>query len=245
MNIQQLLDTCNDLLEDFQRLVRGATLPAAGPDNVRIRLTLTIAEQFEAALKLTSAHMSTHAATHVRSMIEARVTMKMLEVETDYIKQLHYEQLRGEKRVYESILADPLIPEDAKLPIRDRLAACKPQFDDLHAAGLRPKRIADDFGSTGLSHFVGPYVMLCNFAHNDLSALLFRHGGVGKIVYKDDDSPQLVQSIFACAVHVLMEATYQLGEIAKLPNGQFESVFTEMNAKWHHILDNPVVQGME
>lgn len=194
---------------------------------------------------LTTAHMSSHAATHVRSMIEALVTMKMLELKSDYVQQMRYERIRGEKRVYEAVLADPHLSDGVKQPIRERLASCKPEYDRLHATGVRPKRIVDEFGAAGLSHLVGPYAMLCNFTHNDLAALAFRHGDERKMVYRNDDSPQLIQAILSSAVQVLMVATYQLGELAAFTDGHFETVFNEMNAHWHTILDQPVVQGVE
>ncbi|MBT2794780.1 DUF5677 domain-containing protein [Paraburkholderia strydomiana] len=241
MNAEELLKISGHILEDLQGLIRGATPPQAGAKNLQLRLVLTIAEQFEATLKLSNAHISTHAATHVRSMIEALVTMKMLEQEQDaYIEQMRYEQLRGEKRVYEAILADSELPEDVKRPIRVRLSTCKPSYDTLHAAGLRPKRIADDFGKTGLSHLVGPYAMLCNFTHNDLSTLAFRHGDKGGMIYRAEDSPQLLTSIFSSALQVVMAATHRFGELAKFADGHFESIFEQMNIKWRRILDDRV-----
>lgn len=241
MDAEELLRINGHILEDLQGLIRGATPPQAGARNLQVRLVLTIAEQFEATLKLTNAHMSTHAATHVRSMIEALVTMKMLQQEqTAYIEQMRYEQLRGEKRVYEAILADTELPEDVKRPIRARLSACKPFFDTLHPAGLRPKRIVDDFGKSGLSHLVRPYAMLCNFTHNDLAALAFRHGDKHRMVYRADDDPQLIESIFSNALQVVMAATHRFGELAKFAEGHFEDGFERMNIKWRRILDDRV-----
>ncbi|WP_277185461.1 hypothetical protein [Caballeronia sp. BR00000012568055] len=81
MTVTELIDTSEQLLEHLQGLIVRSRPPRGGGDRISVGLVLTIAEQFEAALRLTRAQMSTHAATHVRSMIEALVVMKMLDID--------------------------------------------------------------------------------------------------------------------------------------------------------------------
>lgn len=211
---------------------------------MRVGLVLTIAEQFEATVLLANAHMCTHSATHTRSMIEALVTMKMLESDDDYVNQMRYEQLRGERRVYEGILADPNIPNQLKDTIKERYGICNSECEAFRAAGLKPKKISDDLGTAKLLHLVGPYSMLCAFSHNDLAALALRHQGEKNMVYKQDDSPDFVQSVIATALIVLMDATQQFGKIAKFPDDHFDSVFAAMNQKWSTVMDKRVERHM-
>lgn len=63
----QLLKSAEQILEGLRSLIIRARAPLVSPDRLRVSLVLTIAEQFEAMLHLANAHMSTHAATHVRS----------------------------------------------------------------------------------------------------------------------------------------------------------------------------------
>ena len=83
--VAQLLKTAGQILDDLQSLIVRSCPPKGRPDRLRVGLVLTIAEQFEATLRLANAHMSTHSATHVRSMIEALVAMKMLESDVGYV----------------------------------------------------------------------------------------------------------------------------------------------------------------
>lgn len=233
--VAQLLNTAGQILSDLQSLIVNSRPPMGGPNRLRFSLGLTIAEQFEATLQLANADMSTHAATHVRSMIEALVAMKMLESDSAYVDQMRYEKLRGELRICNGILDDPNIPEFLKESIRARHATCNSECKALRSAGHKPKKISDDLGTAKLLYLVGPYSMLCAFSHNDLAVLAFRHQGEKSMLYKQSNEPKLVEAIISTALQVLMDATHQLGMIAKFPNNHFDSVFITMNQRWSSI----------
>jgi hypothetical protein len=154
---------------------------------------------------------------------------------------MRYDKLHGEKRVYEGVLGDPNIPDEAKQPIRNLLDKCLPEFQALHGQKYRPKKISKEFGTTNLSHLVGPYAILCGFSHNDLAVIAFRHQGESSMVYKQEDDPGFVQSVFSTALMVLMDAANQFGQIAKFPDGHFETVFDTMNKNWRTLLDKSVI----
>ncbi|MGF6136475.1 hypothetical protein [Pseudomonas laurylsulfatiphila] len=231
-----LLKVAEQILEDLQSLIIRSRPPLHSPDRLRVSLLLTIAEQFEATLRLANAHMCTHAATHVRSMIEALVAMKMLRSNSAYVDQMRYEKLRGERRVWKGVLADPHIPEHLKAPIREMEVSCESECEVFRARRLKPKKISDDLGTAELSHLVAPYSMLCAFSHNDLAVLAFRHQGERSMVYKQEDKPEFLEAIISTSLMVLMDATDQFGKIAKFPENHFESVFEAMNLKWGEVL---------
>jgi hypothetical protein len=242
ITVAQLLNTAGQILDDLRNLIVRSCPPESGANRVRVSLVLTITEQFEAALHLANANMSTHSATHTRSMIEALVAMRMLESDSGYVDQMRYEKLRGERRVYEGLFADPNISDDLKEPIKERYDICKSECESFRAAGRKPKKISDDFGLAKLWHLVGPYSMLCAFSHNDLAILALRHEGENSMVYKQGDAPELVEAVISTALQVLMDATYQFGTIARFPDGLFDSVFAAMNQKWNTVVDTPVAR---
>ncbi|UVH49164.1 hypothetical protein P0D91_18730 [Pseudomonas sp. CBSPBW29] len=232
-----LLITAKQILEDLSSIIVNSRAPKVGADRLRASLFLTIAEQFEAAFRLAEAQMVTHSASHVRSMIEALVAMRMLESNSNYVEQMQYEKLRGEKRVYDGIFADPNIPEVLKEPLKENYEACKSGCDTFRALGLRPKKISQDLGSEKFCHLVGPYSMLCAFSHNDLAVLKFRHEGQSGMAYKQANDPSLVIAIISAALMVLMNATEQFGKIAQFSGGHFQDCFEAMNEKWGRMLD--------
>ncbi len=163
--------------------------------------------------------------------------MNMLASDSSYVEKIAYERFRGEQRVYKGILGDPNIPDPMKVPIKERADACQLKIDTFRAAGHKPNKITDHFGSAGLSHLAGPYSMLCGFSHNDLAAMAFRHEGDKGMIYRKDDDPKFVKAIMTTAVQVIMAAVHQFGEIAKFPEDVFAGTFLAMNEKWSSILD--------
>ncbi len=240
MNVAQLLIVADKILEDVGALIRQSRAPTGGVGRLQVSLILTISEQYEAVLRLAKAQMITHSASHARSMIEALVTMKMLEIDDSYVEKMRYENLRGEKRVYEGLFADPNAPDDVKAQLEERYNLCKAELGILHSAGYRPKKISDDFGTAQLWNFVGPYSILCAFSHNDLSALAHRHQGGAGMIFKKENSAGTVLAIVSSSVNVVMQATEQLGKVAKFTNENFPEIFERMNVKWSAILNAKV-----
>lgn len=237
LSAKELLDTCERVLDDLQNLIRRSRPPKGGPDRLRVALVLTMAEQFEATLRLARAQMITHAATQVRSMIEALLAMNMLATDPEYVDQMRYEQARGQRRVYEGVLADPHIPTDLKDLIQTAFEACHAECESFRAKGRKPRKISDDFAAAKLWHLVGPYSMLCAFSHNDLAVLALRHIGEKGVAFRQLDDQALVQSVMSTALQVVMDATNQFGQIAKFPDDHFDSLFTAMNQQWRVVLD--------
>jgi len=219
-------------------LVADMRPPAAGgPNRTRVALFLSIVEQLHAAVVLGQCGAITHSAVHVRSMLEALVSMRLLEREQTYSDQMRYEQLRGEKKVYESIIKDDAIPDLEKDAIRGRLTACKAKYDELHAAGLRPRRISEDFGTTGLAQFAGPYAVLCAFSHNDIAVLAARHQGEHTLTLHAPVDPALTATVFSIAIFAAVVAAEAMQHIALFKEGDFEKHFVTMNVIWKAVLD--------
>ena len=170
-----ILDLADQMLRTAQALL-GRMRPAqSAPGRPRCALFLTIVEQYESALHLARTGLVTHSAVYVRSMLEALVSMTLLEQDVGYVDQMHYERLRGEKKVHENALANTTnLPDAQHADLEARLAACKAAFDPLHAKGLRPHVISKDFGKAGFADLAAPYAMLCGFSHNDLFILAYR-----------------------------------------------------------------------
>lgn len=240
MKVAQLLTIADLIFQDLGVLIRQARAPTGGPERVQMSLILTISEQYEAVLILAKAHMITHSASHARSMIEALIAIKMLEIDSDYINKMRYENLKGQKKFYEGLFANPDAPEEIKEQLCEGYSKCKSDFSVLHAEGYRPKKISDDFAATKLWNFLGPYSILCAFSHNDLSVLGHRHQTDEGMVFKQVNSADIVLSIISSSVNVVIQAAGQLAEVAKFTSEDFSEIFERMNMNWRAILSGSV-----
>lgn len=223
------LDIAAELLRTAQSLIGRMRAPLTTPGRPRVALYLTIVEQFEAALLVARASLVTHSAVHVRSMLEALVSMRLLELDVGYVDQMRYEKLKSEKKVYENVLTNPELPTETRADLEARLSACVPEFEALRSRGLKPRVISQDFGRAGLADFSVPYTMLCGYSHNDLAVIAFRHQGNSGMTYRAPMAPEVLLSIMSVAVTVLVAATRPLADIAKFPEGHFEQHDFEMN----------------
>jgi hypothetical protein len=224
------------ILASLQKLIDHMQPPLSGAGRPRVALYLTIAEQFDAALTLAKVGAGTHSAVHVRSMLEALIAMNLLGIDSGYVNQMRFEKLRGEKKLYEGLLSNTGLTEQQRKPLTTKLVTCKAQYEELHAKGLRPKRIADDLTRAGLGDYAAPYAMLCGFSHNDVAILALRHQGDDGMQYRAPVDQHILQSIFSIAMSIMITATQPLSEIALFPDGHFESVFQDMNNTWGEFL---------
>lgn len=227
------LEIADQLLGTAQALLARMRPALSPPDRPRCALFLTIVEQYESALHLARIGLVTHSAVHVRSMLEALVAMTLLGQDSGFVDQMHYERLRGEKKVYENVLANTTgLPPDQRADLEARLAACKAAFDPLHAKGLRPHVISKDFSKAGFGDLAAPYAMLCGFSHNDLFVLAYRHQGDQGMTYRSAVSPEVVLTIMSVAMVTLVAAAKPLDGLAKFPDGHFERHIGEMDRLW-------------
>jgi hypothetical protein len=161
-------------------------------------------------------------------MLEALVSMRLLELDDGYVDQMRFEKLKSEKKVYENVLINPELPTETRADLEARLSACVPEFEALRSRGLRPRVISQDFGRAGFADFSVPYTMLCGYSHNDLAVIAFRHQGDGGMTYRASTAPEILLSIMSVAVTVLVAAAGPLLDIAKFPEGHFEHHYFEM-----------------
>ena len=231
-----LLDYAEAIQSCAVEVISRLSPPLIPPGRPRVALYLTIAEQFDAAIRLGRCGAGTHSAVHVRSMVEALVSMNLLATDPRHVDRMRFEKVRGEKRLYESLLSNTDLPNGQRQNLEARLMTCKAEYDALFAKGQRPRPISGDFGTTGLSQFAAPYTVLCGFSHNDLAVIALRHQGDHGMTYRAEVPQEVMHSIFSIGMAVMIAATGPLPDIAMFPEGHFEDLYAEMIAIWETYL---------
>lgn len=221
----------------IRELIDNLHPPTTSPDRLRVALFLTIAEQFEACVHLLRVNMPSHAAVHTRSMLEALVSMKLLGQRANYVEQMLYKQLSGQKKILENILESEYFPEESRKLIQTLLSECLPVYDEKHKAGIRKRQIGEEMLEAGLAELIPPYLMLCGFSHNDVSVLALRHQGNDAMTYMATVHDDITSSIFMTAIKIIVQATEPLSKIAFFVDGNFETNFQKMNNTWGEALE--------
>ncbi|HGM5043370.1 hypothetical protein I5U56_05025 [Stenotrophomonas maltophilia] len=228
--ITQTLALATEQLTAVNTLIGCMRPPLAPPGRPQCALFLTVAEQFEAAVRLAHAGLITHSAVHVRSMLEATADLHLLGQDSQHVERMRYKQARGEKRFYDQMLAYEGLPDGVRTMIDGRMADCLARYEPLHEefGGTLPTQAAS-FKAAGMDFVIGLYTMLCGFSHNDLSALALRHQGDSTMMHRAEVPEAVASLILSLASTALMHATYPMNGIAWTPEGEFDRLFGTMN----------------
>lgn len=236
--ITQTLALAEQELVPMNALIAGMRPPLTPPGRPQCALFLTVAEQFEAAILLAQAGLITHSAVHVRSMLEATADLYLLGKDSQHVKRMKYEQVRGEKRFYEQMLASQDLPASARQMIEGRMDQCLNRYQPLHAEiGKNRPSQADSFAAADMAFVIGFYTMLCGFSHNDLSALALRHQGETTMTHRAEVPEEIAFLILMLASTALLHAAHPMKDIARSPDDEFDRHFGKMNDLHGKILD--------
>lgn len=232
MKGNQVLRLAGEQLRAANELVGRMRPSLQAPDRLRCALFLTMVEQFEASLILAQNGLVSHGAIHVRSMLEALADYRLLETQPRHVDQMRFDQLHGERKLYKRILDLPQVPQAERAMIEGRLAETTSRYQPLYDQKIRASVIAEKFASAGLDHMLGPYTMLCSFAHNDLAALAQRHQGDAGMTLRAGDSEEVQYLVLSTASFALLTAASALNGPALFPDGHFTTNMGVLNKSY-------------
>lgn len=228
----QVIRLAGDQLRAAHELVGMMRPSLQSPDRPRCALFLTMVEQFEATLILAQNGLASHGAIHVRSMLEALADYRLLETHPRHVDQMRFDQLHGERKLYRRILDLPEVPQAERTVIEGRLTETASRYQPLYDQKFRPSVIAEKFSSAGLVHMLGPYTMLCSFAHNDLAALAQRHQGDAGMTLRAGDSEEVQCLVLSTASFALLTAASALNGPALFPDDHFTANMDVLNKSY-------------
>ncbi|WP_025879411.1 DUF5677 domain-containing protein [Stenotrophomonas indicatrix] len=235
---RQTLAISAEQLAEVTTLISAMRPPLSPPGRPQCALFLTVAEQFEAAFRLAQAGLITHSAVHVRSMLEATADLHLLGKDDQHVKRMKYEQVRGEKRFYEQMLASEDLPASTRQLIEGRMEPCLERYRPLHAeVGKNRPSQADNFAAAGMGFVIGLYTMLCSFSHNDLSALALRHQGEPGMTHCAEVPDEVSFLILQLASTALLHAAQPIGAVAAFPDGEFDARFCRLHELHARMMD--------
>ncbi|MCD9085681.1 hypothetical protein LR961_02725 [Stenotrophomonas sp. SY1] len=156
-------------------------------------------------------------------MLEGLTDLLLLATQADHLGRMKYAQAAGEKRFLDRMLESPELSASQRVMLEGRLAECMARYQPLHNEFRGDKRPqVDDFALAGLKSLVGPYSMLCSFAHNDLTALAYRHQGERGMTYREPVPEDTTFLLLSHASFVVMRAMGALKSVVYLPDGRFD-----------------------
>jgi len=220
---------------DLIEKMRPSTLKT---ERVCAVIYLNIVESFQACNILVRAKMETHAALHIRAMLESFVNMTMLRNRTEHLRQMEHDKLDGEYKICSELLEDPHLTEESQQKLRIWLARVTPEREALRKANYRKKVVSKMITEANLPFLAVPYLTLNSMAHWDLAVLSERHGHKnGGLRVFAETTPEVVIALLSEAVKIMVMATNAVKDVAIFEDGLYESVFERMNKAWATLLN--------
>ncbi|WP_157382659.1 DUF5677 domain-containing protein [Burkholderia ubonensis] len=197
-------------------------------------LTLTILEQFHAALCLVDNGLESHAAGPIRSMLESAADLLNLAHCERYVDQMKYDSARenvvlfeefGKSKSLSQEMRDTLARWDARdRPVRDQLADAVPR--KLH---LERKLKRVELGEVYVA-----YRVLCGMVHPNLTSLNARHrGSDGIAAYRAETPPEMTMMLYRLAVDLATRAVNTLPTFSNTGIDEVDAATEKAVAIWH------------
>ncbi|NQE51878.1 hypothetical protein RC52_25885 [Herbaspirillum rubrisubalbicans] len=207
-------------------------------ERIRASLYLNIIESLSACNTLVRAKMETHAALHIRAMLESLVNMTLLHDKSDHINQMSHDKLDGEFKICTELLEDPYLSDGSREKLRSWIARIEPARKELRDAKYRKKVVSKLIIEAQLPFLALPYLTLNSMAHWDLAVLSERHESPsGGLRVFAETSPEVIVALLSEAVKIAIMATSAVRAVALFADGVYEEAFERMNKAWKTVLD--------
>lgn len=233
-----LMDVAADHVKAVQQFIADIRVPPTAPGRPQCALFLTIAEQHEAAVRLMTVDLTSHAGVHIRGMFEALADLCLLGINDDHVRRMRYDQVSGAKRIFERVAAVDGLEDDQRAEYQAQVDELTRTHAPLHEEFRRKKlNQADAFALAGLHDVLPHYTVLCSFAHNDLNALAYRHQRGDRMSHRTPANYADTHAFTLMSTMALMRAAEQIGRVVTMPEGRLEHHMAILDGLFHKMLE--------
>jgi len=223
------------ILEKYEGLIGRANVADSGEARIGASLSLTIFEQFRAALCLVDSGYASHAAGPIRSMLEGVADLMNLSANADYLDQLRYENARANVALFNEISRLDNVPEDTAATFAQWREREEPVRKELRKAGYDKLAIEAKLNRVDLGEAYVSYRILCAQVHTSIASLIARHAGrerMTELEYCRPTEPPVVGMLLMIAVDLLVRAGSELHCFTDLTEDEVNAVAEEATRIW-------------
>jgi hypothetical protein len=217
-------DALGDLAMKANVRTNEAALIGAG-------LCLTIQELFASVILLTDHGLASHAPAHVRTMLEALADVRNLANASAYFEQMKFDDARSNLKLFEGYSAIAGMPQDAIDTLKKWTAKAQPVFDAGKMAGYKKLQIEQKLKMAGLEQEYVSYGFLCGFTHNQLTAIIARHGK-HELRYLHEPPYETMVGVLGLGMSIAGKAMQKLPSFSDLAEADVNAVVDKVEAIW-------------
>ncbi|TAL66701.1 MAG: hypothetical protein EPN79_08825 [Burkholderiaceae bacterium] len=215
----------------FGHLVMKANVRTDEASLIGAGLCLTIQELFASAILLTDNGLGSHAPSHVRTMLEALADLRNLANDPTYIEQMRFDDARSNLKLFKGYAAVPGMEQKAIDTLKDWAAKAQSVADAGSANGYKKLQIADKLKMADLEQEYVSYGFLCGFTHNQLTAIIARHGK-HQLKYLHEPPYETAVGVLGLGLSIAGKAIQKLPAFSDLTDPEVNASVDEIEAGW-------------
>jgi hypothetical protein len=166
-----------------------------------------------------------------RPFLEALADLRNLANDPTYVEQMRFDDARSNLKLFEGYAAVPGMEQTAIDTLKEWTAKAQPVFDAAKAKGYKKLQIADKLKMANLEQEYVSYGFLCGFTHNQLTAIIARHGK-HELRYLHEPPYETMVGILALGLSIAGLAIQKLPSFSDLPEADIKAVVDKVDAAW-------------
>lgn len=198
---------------------------------IGVGLCLTIQELFASVICLMDNGLASHAPAHVRTMLEALADLRNLANDAAYIEQMKFDDARENLKLFDGYAGIDGMEQGAIDMLKMWSAKAQPVFDAGKAAGFKKQQIKDKLTRADLEQEYVSYGFLCGFAHNQLTAIISRHGK-HHLKYLHEPPYETMVGTLGLGLSIAGKAIQKLPAFSDLREADIKTVVDQIDATW-------------
>ena len=235
--LRPILEAAVKARDLFGNLAMKANVRADEPALIGTGLCLTIQELFASVICLMDNGLGSHAPAHARTMLEALADLRNLANDPSYLEQMRFDDAKANLKLFAGYEAIEGMPQDAIKTLKKWSAKAQPVFDAGKASGFKKQQIEEKLKNAGLEEEYVSYVFLCGFPHNQLTAIISRHGK-HQLKYLHEPPYETMVGILGLALSITGKAIQRLPAFSDLQEEEINKVVEEVEAAWEAARSN-------
>lgn len=197
-------------------------------------LCLTIQELFASVICLMDNGLGSHTPAHARTMLEALADLRNLAKDPAYLEQMRFDDARANLKMFAGYAAIEGMPQKAIDTLKEWTAKAQPVFDSGKARGLKGQRIDQKFKKADLEQEYVSYGFLSGFAHNQLTAIISRHGK-HHLKYLHEPPYETMVGVLGLTLSIAGKAIQTLPAFSDLQEAEVDRMIDEVEADWEAV----------
>lgn len=234
--LKPILEAAVKARDTFGNLAMKANVRTDEPALIGAGLCLTIQELFASVICLMDNGLGSHAPAHARTMLEALADLRNLAKDPAYLEQMRFDDAKANLKLFTGYAAIDGMPQDAIDTLKKWSAKAQPEFDTGKANGFKKQQIDEKLKKADLEQEYVSYGFLCGFAHNQLTAIISRHGK-HQLKYLHEPPYETMVGVLGLALSIAGMAIQKLPAFSDLQETEVNKMVAEVEAAWEAARD--------